>query len=248
MIDLLKPAQITRSADHRYRYKDVWYPGTTGILKVLGANFSQASNYGAKHASLAAVDLAAELPKMIETLGREAAAKAVAQAGNKYRDEKAAAGTEVHMLADLVVRGEPTPAMSEVTRKHVMHYAEWWKASGWTLSASEAMLVNQEFGYGGTLDLLARDRDQKRVLADIKTGGVYREASLQLTAYGMASLIETEQGLFTMPEVDRYVILHVTADKPVEEIEVNVGSLERVAWAACMDIHLWIESTKGRKP
>jgi hypothetical protein len=102
--------------------------------------------------------------------------------------------------------------------------------------------------YGGTLDILARDRDGRTVLADIKTGkAVYSEAVLQLTAYGEAEMIQTPAGqLFPMPAVDRYAILHVTADG-VREIEVPVGVLERVAWAACLDLFTWKETTKGRR-
>jgi hypothetical protein len=131
--------------------------------------------------------------------------------------------------------------------KYVQSYAEWWENSGWTLRTSEAMLVHPTFGYGGTLDLLCRDRDGRTVLADIKTGkGVYREAVLQLTAYGLAEIIQTEAGIHAMPTVDRHVILHVTADG-VREIEVPVGTLEKVAWGACLDLHAWAETTKGKR-
>ena len=66
--------------------------------------------------------------------------------------------------------------MAPITSR-VLAYAAWWKASGWRLRLSEAMLVNPMMGYGGTLDLLAYDRDGRTVLADIKTGkGVYQEA------------------------------------------------------------------------
>jgi hypothetical protein len=49
-----------------------------------------------------------------------------------------------------------------------------------------------------------------------------------------------------MPEADRYVILHVTADG-VREIEVSVGALEKLAWGACIDLHQWSETTKGKR-
>ena len=157
-------------------------------------------------------------------------------------------GTDVHALADRVANGEPDIIVPENVRRHVHGYAEWWAASGWTVRTTEAYLVNPEHGYGGTLDLLCRDRDGRTVLADIKTGkGVYAESVLQLTAYGAASLIQTPAGqLFPMPTVDRYAILHVTADG-VREIEVPVGTLEQLAWAACIDLFTWKETTKGKR-
>ena len=251
----LEPRRITRDANHVYTARGVpgvvdgtTFPSVTTILDVLGATFSVAANYGAKHASMAAVDLADELPKMIATVGKEGAAKAIAQAGNNYRDNAAQLGTDVHALADAHVKGEPFPeTMSDSIRQRVEKYAEWWKASGWTLRASEAMLLNPEMQYGGTLDLLCWDRDHKSVLSDIKTGArVYREAVLQQTAYGDATYIETDAGFYTMPPVDRYVILHVTTDG-VREVELSIGALERMAWAACRDMYDWNLSMKGKR-
>ncbi len=108
-------------------------------------------------------------------------------------------------------------------------------------------------GWGGTFDLLAYDRDGKTVLADIKTGkGVYKEAVLQLAAYGMAKIVQpATDGIlpaqtYPMPLPDRYVILHVTADG-VREIEIAVGTAERMAFLACLDLYHWIEGMKGKR-
>jgi hypothetical protein len=104
-------------------------------------------------------------------------------------------------------------------------------------------------GYGGTFDLLARDRDGRTVLADIKTGkGVYREAVLQLAAYGMAKWVAPvgSPTAYPMVEPDRYVILHVT-EAEVREVEVAVGQLERTAFLACITLHAWGETMKGKR-
>ena len=185
---------------------------------------------------------------MLASVGDEGTVKALKARSAWKRDEAAQLGTDVHALADRVANGESDLIVPENVRKHVHHYAEWWAASGWTVRTSEAFLINPEHGYGGTLDLLCRDRDGKTVLADIKTGkGVYSEAVLQLTAYGAATMIQTPPGqLFPMPAVDRYAILHVTADG-VREIEVPVGTLERLAWGACIDLFTWKETTKGKR-
>jgi hypothetical protein len=49
-----------------------------------------------------------------------------------------------------------------------------------------------------------------------------------------------------MPHVDRYVLLHVTA-AGVREIEVPVGELEQTAWRACLALHRWQQTIKGRR-
>lgn len=254
--------EITRSADHRYRYRGTWYPGVTSILKVLDKS-DALMGWAARQTAEAAVTMAeteddgndgnpnvrgfSDLDRLLTTVGREGTIKALTARSGWKRDEAAALGTEVHNYADLLVRGQPLPPLPEVTRSRVEAYAEWWRASQWRLRSSESMLVNPEMQYGGTLDLLAYDADGKTVLADVKTGrNVYREAVLQLTAYGAATLIQTQTGLYAMPAIDRYVVLHVTVDG-VREIEINVGALERLAWAACRDLHDWSESMKGKR-
>ena len=254
MIDLAVPQKITRSSDHRYTFEGKTYPGVTTVLKVLDKS-DALMNWAARQTAEAAVGMltpeygneTAPLAMLMSSVGPEGVIKALTARSGWKRDEAAQLGTRVHFLADDVVKGLPAAEMTAVEKDRVMAYADWWRASGWSLRTSEAMLVNPEYGYGGTLDLLARDADQRTVLADIKTGkGVYREAVLQLTAYGMASLIQTEAGVYNMPSVDRYVILHVTADG-VREIEVAVGALEQVAWGACLDLHQWAESQKGKR-
>jgi len=246
---------ITRDASHNYYYEGRQYRGVTDTLKVIDKSAALMS-WAAKHTAQAALDLydGDGLAQLLATVGREGAIKALTARANWQRDEAAALGTEVHRLADLVVRGEPTPSMDETTRGRVLAYAQWWKSSGWTLRLSEAMLLNITASYGGTCDLLAYDRDGKTVMADIKTGkAVYQEAVLQLTAYGMAELIQPASDnvmapatVYPMPKVDRHVILHVTADA-VREVEVTVGSLEQIAWLACLDLATWRDSVKGKR-
>jgi len=250
---------ITRDAAHRYTYEGTTYPGVTTILGVLDK--PALINWAAKETATAAARLLPELPKMMETLGETGVIAALSNRQNWTKNEAAQLGTEVHALADLVVRGEPTPSMTETQRARVLHYAKWWKDSGWTLRLSEAMVVQPypgdgpSSGFGGTFDLLAYDRDGKTVLADVKTGkGVYKEAVLQLAAYGMATLVQPAYDTFDpngaktypMPLPDRYVILHVTADG-VREIEVAVGTAERMAFLACLDLYHWTETMKGKR-
>jgi hypothetical protein len=260
---------ITRDAAHRYTYEGVQYPGVTTILSVLDK--PALINWAAKETATAAARLLPELPKMMETLGETGVIAALSNRQNWTKNVGAQLGTEVHALADLVVRGEPTPSMTDTQRVRVLHYAKWWKESGWKLRLSEAMVVQPypgdgpSSGFGGTFDLLAYDRDGKTVLGDVKTGkGVYREAVLQLAAYGMATIVQPaltdgvdwvtaqmanpalQPKIYPMPLPDRYVILHVTADG-VREIEVAVGTAERMAFLACLDLWHWTETMKGKR-
>ena len=247
-VDLLKPQAIARTADHTYIYQGKRYPGVTTVLKVLDKS-GPLMHWAARNTAQAALNT--DIAALRATVGDEGVIKALTSRSEWKRDEAAQLGTAVHQMADDMITGRvpdnvlfaPGP-----TFERVKSYAEWWRNSGWTLRASEAMVVHPVFQYGGTLDLLCYDADGKTVLADIKTGsGVYKEAVLQLTAYGMAELLQTDAGLFTMPAVDRHVILHVTAESPVRVIECNVGALEKVAWGACLDLHQWMDTMKGKR-
>jgi hypothetical protein len=247
---------ITRSTDHQYTYAGVTYPGVTSILKVIDKSDALMS-WAARQTAEAAIGMSetmdedgyTPLVKMIRTVGGEGAVKALTSRSSWKRDEAAALGTAVHGYADDHINGRPIPDdLPAVQRDYVTVYEDWWKAAGWTVRTSEAYLVHTAHGYGGTLDLLCRDRDGRTVLADIKTGkGVYSEAVLQLAAYGNAELIQTPAGdLFPMPAVDRYAILHVTKDG-VREIEVSIGALELLAWGAAIDLYQWHRTVKGKR-
>jgi len=280
-------AVITRDAAHRYTYDGITYPGVTTILGSLDKS-GPLMGWAARETATAAVRMSQDgsLPSLIATTGPEGAVKALSARSNWTRDTAAQLGTEVHALADLVVHGKPLPTMTDTQRKRVEHYARWWEASGWTVRLSEAMVIhkgdNEQGGWGGTFDLLARDRDGRTILADIKTGkAVYKEAVLQLAAYGMASLVqpafdhvvllnkvpaevttganngggvhpsvmngpEPTPRVYPMPLPDRYAVLHVTAEG-VREVEIAVGTAERMAFLACLDLYHWIESMKGKK-
>ena len=238
---------ITRTPDHHYGFDGVMYPGVTGILKVLdksGPLMAWASRMTAE----AAISLLPSLPALLETSGPEGAVKALTARSAWKNEEARDLGTDVHAMADLLNRGEALPPMSETTMKRVDAYERWWRTSGWVLRCSEGMLVNTVKGYGGTLDLLCYDRDGRTVLADIKTGkGVYHETALQLAAYGDAEWLETGDGaIYAMPEVHRYAVIHVTADK-VREVEVSIGQGDRDAFGACMRLTAWRDSRKGRE-
>ena len=54
-------------------------------------------------------------------------------------------------------------------------FQEWWDGEGLELVSSEEQLVHPELRYGGTIDFVARDRDGKLVLGDIKTTKANRD-------------------------------------------------------------------------
>jgi hypothetical protein len=240
------PQYISRSPDHRYTFDDVTYPGVTSILKVLDKS-DALMGWAARNTAEAAVALGDTFPQLLASVGPEGVVKALTARSAWKRDEAAALGTDVHNMADIIATGGTLPPMSPATLQRVDTYERWWRASGWTLRASEALLVNPAAGYGGTLDLLCYDRHGRTVLADIKTGkAVYGEAVLQLAAYGASTWLETSGRLYGMPAVDRYVILHSTAEG-LRKVEVSVGQIEREAFLACLQLSRWRNTMKGKR-
>lgn len=244
------PRFISRSADHHYTFDGVTYPGVTSVLKVLDKS-GPLMAWAAKQTAMAAVEMAESLPAMLASIGPEGVAKALTSKSAWKNEEARLLGTEVHNLADMLVTGQPLPAMSEAAMARVDSYDKWWRSCGWKVRVSEALLVNPTRGYGGTLDLLCYDENGQTVLADIKTGNVqyagkvYDEIVLQLAAYGMAEWAESDGALYRMPAIDRYAVVHVTADKPVEVINLQVGEAEQHAFIDALRLHRWVR--RGKK-
>jgi hypothetical protein len=250
---------ITRSADHQYTFEGKTYPGVTGILKVLDKS-GPLMSWAARQTAEAFVETVrgdmdssgrvwdmAPLEQLLKSVGAEGVVKAMTSRSAWKNDEAKNLGTNVHEFADRINRGQDTGTMTVPEALYVEHYRTWLAASGWDVKISEAFLVNTS-GYGGTLDILARDRDGRAVLADIKTGkGVYREVTLQLAAYGMAEFIQPvgSDKVFPMPAIDRYAVLHVTREG-VREIEIPIGDADRTAFLACMNLSEWSNAQKGR--
>ena len=256
-------SSITRSVHHDYTLTEddgstLTVPGVTAQVGVVDKSDALMA-WAANNAAEAAIELARRkvagytaLDILLEVVGPEGVQKALTSRSGWKRDEAAALGTRVHGWADKLLTigltDEDMASMDDATLKRVRAYAKWWGESGWKLRLTEAMVFHRDVGYGGTFDLLAYDENGKTVLADVKTGtSVYREAILQLTAYGMAPLVQPQGGTrtFINPPPDRYCILHVTATK-VRVVDVNVGEAERMAFLDCVDLYRWLSGKAGR--
>jgi hypothetical protein len=239
-----------------YTYEGVTYPGVTGILKILDKS-GPLMGWAARQTAEAFIANIDKLDGLLGSVGPEGVIRAMTARSAWKNDEAKDMGSRIHELADLINTGKETGPMTPTEAVRVQHYVDWMKKCGWDIKVSEAYLVNPDHGFGGTLDILARDADVAVVLADIKsgktvadsrTGRIYKDIVLQLAAYGFPGNLIQPQGataVSKMPKPDRYVIVHVTPTG-VREIEVHVGDEERAAFLACMDLTRWSDSQKGR--
>lgn len=142
--------------------------------------------------------------------------------GARYADRDAAAnrGTQVHGLAEKLVRGEEVAVPPELVG-HVESYVRFLDEWDVQPVAVEFVVVSYQYGWAGTGDLIASIRHPEnkgeRLLAglDIKTSrsGIFGEVAWQLAGYfkgADAMIVDGEDK--PIPECDLYGAVHVRAD------------------------------------
>jgi len=131
----------------------------------------------------------------------------------KYTDEKAAIGTLAHSMSLKQFRSDlPDLDLSEYSKLEIdlaqncaLKFYEWQKAHVLEPILVEEKLVSEVHRYGGTPDFYGKV-DGVLTLLDLKTGGLYPEAWIQLAAYGV--LLE-EQG----HQIDQRILLNIGRDE-----------------------------------
>lgn len=109
-------------------------------------------------------------------------------------------GTEVHRYAEQLVKGEEVKGIPDELRGHVEAYVRFLDKFEIDPILIEATIVNYQYGYAGTLDLVADVTDnqgqRRRLLLDAKTNekGIFGETPLQLAAYRYAQFYLDDDG------------------------------------------------------
>ncbi len=107
---------------------------------------------------------------------------------SKYRDDKASVGHLAHalVLADftgsVVDTSEYTAAQIAQAETSYLQYLEWAKGKHLETIFAELPLVSETWQYGGTPDWYGYV-DGELCGVDYKTGGIFREVVLQVSAY-----------------------------------------------------------------
>lgn len=196
---------------HRYELDGKPVQGVTTLLKkgvpapaLVGWGIRSVAEYAADH-----LDRLYEMQPM----GREAIVAALKQSPYAERDKAANRGTEVHALAEKLVRGQEVE-VPDVLAGHVEAYVRFldeWQPDPVLVEFTGA---NRQWWYAGTGDLVA-DMDGDRWLLDLKTAkGVYGENALQVDAYRNFEFHLAADGTEQpMPEgITRLGVVHVRAD------------------------------------
>ena len=145
---------------------------------------------------------------------------------SKYRDEMADIGTLAHQMIVDYFKGIKTDT-SEYSESQIglaenclLSFWEWEKGHKIEVIITEAPLISQEYGYGGTIDCFCK-LDGQPTLLDFKTGkAIYPEMFYQLAAYEQ---LLAEAG--HLIEVTRILRIGRANDEGFEER--SVGNLDK---------------------
>lgn len=141
--------------------------------------------------------------------GRDRMVKELKGTPYRERDKAANRGTEVHALAEQLVKGEEVEVPGELAGyvDAYVRFLDEWKPEPVLV---EAPVGNRRWNLAGTLDLVALLPNGEVALMDVKTSkGVYPEVALQLAAYANAEFYMqdgTEHPMSTLDITAGYVI------------------------------------------
>lgn len=160
----------------------------------------------------------------------------------RERDTAASRGTEVHALAERLVRGETVEPPEEI-RGHVEACARFLDDWRVTPLAIEAPVGNRTWNYAGTVDLVAQLPDGRHLICDYKTSrsGIWGETGLQLAAYANAEFYLDQDGAeqpMANLGITGGLAVHLRADGyDAHDIRVDDAAFRNflhVAWVARM--------------
>ena len=111
---------------------------------------------------------------------------------DKQRDQAAGIGTLAHYMVECDIKGakaDPeylaafSPADMSKAENSFLAYLDWRKSSKADLQWSEAVMVSEAYGFGGTVDCIGMIGGE-RYLVDWKTSsGIYSDYTIQVAAY-----------------------------------------------------------------
>lgn len=156
----------------------------------------------------------------------------------RKRDDAADRGTNVHAAVEEYLRSGGTLDADEWEPNvlaHVEQFQRFARDHRPTLRFVETTVYSPRYGYAGTLDMLADLHGRGLWLIDVKTGGVWPEAALQLCAYRNADYLITGPPWerHDMPPVDGCAVLDLKPDRyDLVAVDTSADVLDAFVFAA----------------
>jgi hypothetical protein len=155
-------------------------------------------------------------------------------------------GTAFHSWSESFDKGQPEPVPFGLIGE-AAGYERWVEEVRPEWIAVEELVANLQYGYGGTLDRIARIADQVWLL-DVKTsktvadarGRVWDDMRMQLGAYAGAEFMGRpgDPLKYAIPAIERHGIVHVTATE-TRLVEAAVTRADWLAFLQALSLHRW---------
>lgn len=168
----------------------------------------------------------------------------------KVRDEAADIGTTAHFLIETFLGGfepdlsEMSQHVIDVARRAYGNFLDYWTLNEFRPVYSELQMVSEQYGYGGTLDCIARDKNERLVLLDFKvTGGFYVSQNFQLSGY--RNLFHENN---PMKVIDRSYIVRIPKEQGerVETKEFYSMDKQFAVFLAQLNLYKKLQECKGK--
>jgi hypothetical protein len=186
--------------------------------------------WNAKLAAEYAVDMAEELPRMVER-DRQGTIDLIKGAARRYTASRSRIGSDAHDMFERMMRGEHIGRVHPDMEPYRTGFAEFLAAVNPELVRAEDVAWSETHDYAGSFDAILRvwfDPDAETptitpdrsgvpalLIVDWKTSkDTHAEVALQLSAYANADYVLTADGdKWVIPELDGGAVLHITPDQ-----------------------------------
>ncbi len=124
-------------------------------------------------------------------------------------------GTEVHDIIEDILNGVPAIEVPSRSIVPIVGWNKYWRSEPRTLISAELRVASLSDGYGGTLDVLYKDKDGRLVLEDWKTS-----KSIDKPEYA-AQLSALNRALFEQYRLSAEVLRCTRIDKETGHVQVK---------------------------
>lgn len=227
---------VTNDAGRYYNipgYEDKTFYSVTTVLNAISK--PALMSWAAKAVAERAYDLIKD--GTIVKMKKEPLLRLLKSAPTEITKAAQARGTAVHRACENFNYGDTIPDGEVGT--YVAAYADFLFNEGADILHKEMTVFNPEWGYAGTLDAIVT-MNGKNYVMDIKTGGVYPSASLQMAAYAHATHFVDTDGLTherSIP-IDGAFVLELKPNK-YKIHYMDVGELQYSVFLATMVVSKW---------
>lgn len=146
-------------------------------------------------------------------------------------------GSKVHSAIEAVVQGQELKLEGDLSTI-ISNFSKWSQNNIAEWVCFEKAIYHDDLKYGGTLDAIAKLKNGKTVLVDVKTSNSIREEYyLQVSAYLNATRIEDD--VVNLKNLDGAIILHLDKQTLAWEA-VNVPLIGQFdVFKSCITVWKW---------